>query len=67
MPYARITSNIPKDSVDTVAAGNAVAKTLNEAWGIPSQFMMVELNLGVSMVLNFNDEVRFVFEVSQGL
>ncbi|ETI38985.1 hypothetical protein F441_15203 [Phytophthora nicotianae CJ01A1] len=56
MPYARINSNVAKDSVDTAAASIAVAKTLNEAWGVPTQFMMVEMNLGVPMVLNFNDE-----------
>ncbi|OWZ22034.1 hypothetical protein PHMEG_0003325 [Phytophthora megakarya] len=56
MPYARITSNVAKDNIDTVAVGNAVAKTLNAAWGVPSHFMMVELNLGVPMIINHNDE-----------
>ncbi|POM67793.1 Hypothetical protein PHPALM_16139 [Phytophthora palmivora] len=56
MPYARITSNVAKDSVDTVAVSTAVAETLNAVWGVPTQFMMVELNLGVPMFINLNDE-----------
>ncbi|KAL3673018.1 hypothetical protein V7S43_002315 [Phytophthora oleae] len=56
MPYARITSNVAKDSVDIATASNAIAKTLNEAWGVPAQFMMVEMNLGTSMLLNLNNE-----------
>eukprot|EP00644_Phytophthora_capsici_P007946 jgi/Phyca11/128632/e_gw1.77.177.1 len=56
MPYARITSNVAKDSVDVVTASNTIAKTLNEAWGVPTQFMMVEMNLGTPMILNFNNE-----------
>ncbi|GMF27090.1 unnamed protein product [Phytophthora lilii] len=61
MPYARITSNIPKDSVNAVEVSSAIAKTLNEAWGVPTEFMMVQLELGVPVLLNLNDEVNSVY------
>lgn len=60
MPYARITSKVSKSSVDTVAASTAVAKTLNEQWGVPAAFMMVQLELEAPMLLQLNDEVRTV-------
>jgi hypothetical protein len=56
MPFARITSNVAKDSVDIAATSSAVAKTLNEQWGIPAQFMMVQVELGVPTFLGLNDE-----------
>ncbi|GMF45780.1 unnamed protein product [Phytophthora fragariaefolia] len=56
MPYASITSNIPKSSVDIAATSTAIAKTLEESFGFPAAFMMVELNLDVPMLLQLNDE-----------
>ncbi|KAG6590814.1 Macrophage migration inhibitory factor [Phytophthora cinnamomi] len=56
MPYASITSNVLKSSVDKAAASAAVAKTLEESFGFPAVFMMVELNLEVPMFLQLNEE-----------
>ncbi|KAG6623708.1 ATLS1-like light-inducible protein [Phytophthora cinnamomi] len=56
MPYARITSNVSKAGVDTVVASSAIAQTLNEQWGVPAPFMMVQLELEVPTLLQLNDE-----------
>ncbi|GMF45782.1 unnamed protein product [Phytophthora fragariaefolia] len=66
MPYARITSNVSKASVDTVAVSTAVAKTLNEQWGIPAAFMMVQLELEVPVLLQLNDEVCLNYSLRCG-
>lgn len=57
MPYASITSNVLRSSVDKAAASAAIAKTLEESSGFPAAFMMVELNLEVPVLLQLNDEV----------
>ncbi|KAJ8552249.1 hypothetical protein ON010_g10298 [Phytophthora cinnamomi] len=36
MPSARITSNVSKIGVDTVAVSTAIAQTLSEQWGVPA-------------------------------
>ncbi|KAH7485577.1 hypothetical protein PRIC1_004867 [Phytophthora ramorum] len=56
MPYASVTSNVARCSVDYSAASTAIAETLEESLGFPAQFMMVELNLAVPMILGLNDE-----------
>ncbi|GMF26816.1 unnamed protein product [Phytophthora lilii] len=40
MPYARITTNVSKDGVNAVEVSSAVAKTLEEVWGIPAAVSM---------------------------
>ncbi|KAG6599747.1 ATLS1-like light-inducible protein [Phytophthora cinnamomi] len=56
MPSARITSNVSKIGVDTVAVSTAIAQTLSEQWGVPAPFMMVQLELEVPMLVQLNDE-----------
>ncbi|KAF4135659.1 hypothetical protein GN958_ATG15153, partial [Phytophthora infestans] len=45
-PFASITGNVAKESVDSVVASTAVVKALSAAWSIPTEFMMMKIIWG---------------------
>jgi hypothetical protein len=58
MPYIRVTSNVPKSSVQLQPTLAAISKALAGALAKPEQVVMVHLALDTPMLFQASDDVR---------
>lgn len=59
MPFVRVSSNVPKASVNADAAVRALSKSLSVILDRPEQYVMAQLDLEVPMLFQGTNEVSY--------